>query len=528
VLPVRNYTPEDIVRILWYRKWILLAGMICAAAAGFGASLQIPNEYRSETLILVIPQRVPESYVHSTVTMRIEDRLRSISQEILSRSRLEKIIDEFNLYPDLQKVRPMESIVEYMRTNISVETVRDDAFRVSFSDGAPRTAMIVTDRLASMFIDENSRDRSVMADSTNQFLESQLEDARQRLVTHERKLEEFRRRYSGELPSQLQTNLQVIQSTENQIRALSESINRDHDRRLVLERSISDAQSGNTASDLLAQAGSADGSATGPVRAADQLEKARAELRALELRLKPEHPDVIAKKRAVAELEDKAQEEASAASETRATGARPASATDLLRQARARQDQIEMEKLDRQIATKEAEADQLRRAVAGYQHKVEAVPGHESELTDLMRDYDTLQKMYSSLLAKKEDSKISANLERQQVSEQFKILDRARLPERPFSPNRVRMTAIAATVGLALAIGLAAFMEYRTTALRTEDEIVRWLVLPVLAAIPLMTSAAEARRRRRLMVASLAATIVVVLGIATVSLKHFGLLKGIL
>src|SRR3954467_9931455 len=217
MLPLRQYTPEEIIRIIWYRKWILIAGMVATAAIAFGISLRIPNQYRSDTLILVIPQRVPETYVHSTVTLRIEDRLRSISQEILSRSRLEKIIDEFNLYPELRQSRPLEVIVEQMRANILVDTVRDDAFKVSFTDPVPRTAMIVTDRLASMFIDENSRDRSVMADSTNQFLESQLGDARNRLVAHERKLEEFRNRNAGELPSQLQTNLQVIQSTNGQI-----------------------------------------------------------------------------------------------------------------------------------------------------------------------------------------------------------------------------------------------------------------------------------------------------------------------
>ena len=525
MLPVRNYTPEDIIRILWFRKWILLAGMILTAAVGFGISLRIPNEYRSETLILVIPQRVPESYVHSTVTMRIEDRLRSISQEILSRSRLEKIIDEFNLYPELQRTRPMEAIVEYMRTNVLVETVRDDAFKVSFSDTTPRTAMIVTDRLASMLIDENTRDRSVMADSTNQFLESQLEDARQRLLSHERKLEEFRNRNAGELPSQLQTNLQVIQSTNGQIQALSESVNRDRDRRLVLERSIADVQAG-TAGDMLAAPAAAE--TTGPGRTIDQLEKARAELRALELRFKPEHPDVIAKKKAVAELEQKVEQESALPGQTPVAGAKPASTAELIRQARARQFQVEIEKLDRQIATKEADMERLRRDVADYQRKVQAVPGHESELTDLMRDYDTLQKIYSSLLAKKEDSKISANLERQQVSEQFKILDRARLPQRPYSPNRLRITAIAAAGGLLLAIGIAALMEYRTTALRTEDEIVRALVLPVIAAIPMMTAVADLRRRRRLMIVSVTGTILVALGVATFSLRHFGLLKGIL
>ncbi|HXI28339.1 MAG TPA: GNVR domain-containing protein [Vicinamibacterales bacterium] len=528
MLPVRNYSPEDIIRILWFRKWILLLGMIVTGAIGFSVSMKIPNQYRSETVILVIPQRVPESYVHSTVTMRIEDRLRSIQQEIFSRSRLEKIIDEFSLYPELQRTRPMESIVEFMRTNINVETVRDDAFKVSFSDTTPRTAMIVTDRLASMFIDENTRDRSVMADSTNQFLESQLEDARQRLLSHERKLEEFRRRNSGELPSQLQTNLQVIQTTNSQLQALSESVNRDRDRRLVLERSIADAQSTSGLNDTLANGSSSDSPATGAGRTIDQLEKARGELRALELRMKPEHPDVVAKKRAIAELERKVEQEAAVPGQAPVPGAKPATTAELIRQARTHQYQLEIDKLDRQIASKDADMQRLQREVADYQRKVEAVPGHESELTDLMRDYDTLQKIYSSLLSKKEDSKISANLERQQVSEQFKILDRARLPQRPYSPNRIQITAIAAFGGLMVAIGIAALMEYRTTALRTEDEIVRALVLPVLAAIPMMTAAADVRRRRRIMIVSVAATILLALGIATVSLRHFGLLKGIL
>ena len=128
----------------------------------------------------------------------------------------------------------MEVIVEEMRQRVIVDTVREDAFKMSYISEVPRTAMIVTDRLAAMFIEENLRDRGLLADGTNQFLESQLDDARTRLVEHEQKLEEYRRRNSGELPSQLQTNLQVIESTQNQIQNLNESINRDRDRRLVL------------------------------------------------------------------------------------------------------------------------------------------------------------------------------------------------------------------------------------------------------------------------------------------------------
>jgi polysaccharide chain length determinant protein (PEP-CTERM system associated) len=529
MLPGRKYTPEDIIGIVWHWKWLMVAGVVVFGAIAFAVSKRLPNEYKSETLILVIPQRIPESYVRSTVTMRIEDRLRSISQEILSRTRLEKVIAEFDLYPDRRKVKPMEVVVEEMRTAVVVETVKDDAFRIVFTSRDPRTAMIVTDRLASMFIDENTKDRSVMAEGTNAFLESQLDDARRRLIEHEKKLEEFRRRYSGELPSQLQTNLQVIQGDQNQIQNLNESINRDRDRRLVLEKSMADALVSDapaTAAALDAPS-SGDSNSIGEGRTLDQVEKARNELRGMELRLKPEHPDVVAKKRLIAELERKAQQDASSAPQTPQTDGKPATAAELIRQGRARQYQAEIDKLDRQIASKDAEVVRLRQAVVDYQRRVEAVPGHESEQTDLMRDYDTLQKSYSTLLAKKEDSKISANLERQQVSEQFKILDPARLPEKPSSPDRVRLTLAGVALGLALSCALAAFVEYRDTSLRSEDEILRTLVLPVLAAIPIVTGSAERRRHQRIKIASIAATVLITAGLMAATLWQLGFLKGI-
>src|SRR4029077_8084740 len=180
--------------------------------------------------------------------------------------------------------------------------------------------------------------------------------------------------------------------------------------------------------------------------------------------------------RQIADLERKVKQESAADNAAPVSASKPVNTAELIRKRRAQPYQPEIDKPDRQMAAKDVEMERLRRSVADYQHKVDSVPGHESELTDLMRDYDTLQKIYSSLLAKKEDSKISATLERQQVSEQFKILDRARVPERPFSPNRQTITAMAAAIGLLVGMALAGFMEYRTTALRTEDEIVRELV----------------------------------------------------
>lgn len=522
MLPGRNYGPEDLLHIAWTRKWIIAASLVLFTGAAIGASWRIPDKFKSQTLILVIPQRIPESYVRSTITERIEDRLRSISQQILSRSRLERVIEEFNLYPEERMRQPMEEVVRLMTANIEVETVKDDAFRVSFTANSPRTAMIVAERLAAMFIDENLKDREVLAKGTDRFLETQLEDARRRLVDHEKKLEEFRRRYSGELPSQLQTNLQVIQGAQNQIQNLTESINRDRDRRLVLEKSMADALVSDFSTDRGELAGNAGTAA--PLSVFDQLQQARAELRTMELRLKPNHPDVIAKKRLISGLEQKAQ--AVAAQDPAAPQDRSVSPADAIRQARARRYKLELDNLDRQTAAKEAEVERLRESVTEYRRRIDAVPRHESELTELMRDYDTLQKIYASLLANREGAKISANLERQQAGEQFRILDAAKLPEKPFSPDRVRIALMAAGFGLAFGIGLVGFFEYRDTSMRTEDDIVRTLTLPVIATIPMLTAVTDRRRQRVLVVASLAAAGIAIVGLAAAIAWYVMGLKG--
>lgn len=507
MLPGRKYTPDDIAGIAWRRKWLILSIVSVMTTAAIAVAMRLPDLYQSETLILVVPQRVPESYVRSTVTMRIEDRLRSLRQQLLSRTNLEQIIKDFGLFADQIEKRPMESIVETMRQQVAIDTVREDAFKITYTADSPRTAMIVADRLAAMFIDENLRDRGLQAEGTNEFLDSQLTEARRRLETHEQKLEAYRRQHAGELPSQLQSNLQVIESTQEQIQNLNESINRDRDRRLVLERGVVDSDSvdGFTAG----AAGD-----NGELRAIDDLEKARAELRDLLLRLTPQHPDVVAKTRSIAELEDKMRQATSTAGSAAPRADAAPSGSDLVRRARARQIKNDMAKLDEQIAAKESDMRELRQRMSDYQRRVDAVPGHESELTGLMRDYETLQAVYSDLLAKKENSQISANLERQQVGEQFKVIDPARLPEEPFSPNRVRIALIAAAMGLFLALGILGVIEYRDTTLRTEDEIVRTLVLPVIAAIPLLTAVADVRRQRRNRLLLGAATAVTVLALS--------------
>ncbi len=241
MLPGKTYKPEDILVIAWRRRWQIIVPFLLVAGGAIRYAQTLPDRYRSETVILIVPQRVPESYVHSTVTSRIEDRLRSINQQIMSRTRLEPIIQTLNLYPGLMKNGLVEDAVARMRLDADVQVVKGDAFRVSFIANEPRTAMKVTQQLASLFIDENLKDREVLAEDTNQFLDSQLDNAKQRLIEHEKKLEEYRKRYAGQLPTQVQSNLQVIQNAQMQIQSINDSIGRDRDRRLMLERQVADS-----------------------------------------------------------------------------------------------------------------------------------------------------------------------------------------------------------------------------------------------------------------------------------------------
>ena len=511
MIPGQKYTPQDVIDAVWRRKWLLICPVILFGIAAFLVTRSLPNLYRSETLILVVPQRVPESYIRSTVTSRIEDRLRSISEQILSRSVLERIILEFNLYSEQRQHAPMEDVVVRMRKDIEVEPpIKDDTFRISYVSGDPEIAQKVVARLAGMFIDGNVRDRQVLAEGTNQFLESQLEDARQRLIEHERKLEEYRRHYIGELPSQLQSNLQVIQTTQMQLQSLSESLNRDRDRRLVLEKSMADMRADPVTAAVTAEAAE---------HAVDPLEAARTELAALQRRLKPTHPDVIAAKKRVAELE-------AARVVLPGTEAGPAPPVpDSIVVRRMHETQTEIDKLDRQIASKDADMVRLRGLVSDYQRRVEAVPTRESEMAELTRDYETLQKTYQSLLAKKEDSNIAANLEKQQIGEQFKVLDPARVPERPFSPKRLQLNLMAVGVGLLLGVALGALIEYRDTSLRTESQLLEAFKIPVLAVLPVMESLREKRRRRLRVALTATAAFLATAGAAAGAAWRLGLLK---
>jgi polysaccharide chain length determinant protein (PEP-CTERM system associated) len=488
--------------------------LVLGIAGAVAGSRFLVDKYRSETLIMVVPQRIPDSYVKSTVTAKIEDRLPGISQQILSRSRLERIITDLALYPEERRTGIMEDVVQRMRNDIQVGIEKGDSFRVSYVSHDAKTAQKVTERLASLFIEESLRDRENLAEDTNQFLDSQLEDARRRLIEHEKKLEDYRRRFSGELPTQATANLQAIQTTQLQLQSLADAMDRERERRLLIERQLADLQS--SPDPVIALPAPAPGSAdVVPVEpTAQQLESARARLHLLEARLKPDHPDVRMVQKVIRDLEAKERAELRMPAPAEPKPERPQTLAELSRQRRIRDLKAQIDDLDKNLQEKQQLEKERRAVVAQYQARLDAIPTRESELVELTRDYTTLQTAYQSLLTKREDSKLAANLERRNIGEQFKVLDPAKIPERPFSPNRRLIYAGGAGGGLALAILIAAFEEYRDSTLKREADVVRLFDLPVLALVPIMTSPWERRSRRRRIVFAGIAVCVMVLGAA--------------
>jgi polysaccharide chain length determinant protein (PEP-CTERM system associated) len=506
MLPGKTYGVQDYVAVAQRYWWLVAASTAIGLFAALLVSASQKDVYQSEMLVQIVPQRVPDRFVPSTITARTEDRMDSLEAQVKSRSQLERLIREFDLYRDEQARMPMEDVVAIMRNAIKVDLIRParnmpaDAFNLKFTYGNPDLAARVTTALGNLFIAQNARERGELADSTNGFLEIQLAEAKVRLEEQERKVKQFRQKFAGRLPTQSDFNLQAIQTNQSQLQALVESVARDRDRRMLLERLYNDAvaEPVPTPAGATAAAAAADPAAASAIPAAQQLVAARAVLARLAGRLTAEHPDVRRQQRLITDLEKKAAEEGSPASLTNGSATADASPQALQRREKLRTMKAEIDSLDRQMAFKETEERRLRARVAEYAGRLEAIPGVESDWISLTRDYETLQESYANLLRKSEDAKVAANLEKQQGGEQFKIVESARVPARPVNAVRLQTNAIGTGLGLALGVCFVAFLFIRDTSFHTEADVLEVLALPVLATVPFVVDKAEVIRRRRL------------------------------
>jgi uncharacterized protein involved in exopolysaccharide biosynthesis len=441
MLPGKKYSPEDLLRVAWKRRWVVAIPLVVIASTTAVVALFLPNRYRATTSVMIVPQRVPEKFVESTVKDDLGDRLNMISQQILSRTRLERIIQEFNLYPRERERLIMEDVIERMRKDISLQVNnnrrRDGAssFNVGFESPEARTAMRVTERLGSLFVQENLEDRALRADQTNQFLQGQLEEAKRRLQDHEKKLQEFPA--AQQRPASRSGDVEPVDAAISTAAGSERGgIGKPRPRSPGATRTelLRSAGGGSTRFGARGRRGARAAQHVGA--AARTVEGGTAGARTAVDAGAPGHsPRQTGDRRARGQGRGRSAEAADLPGQ---------SGTDDHRgQERAgarRVDARGIQELRARIESSRREAVRLQEQGQQLAGRVQAAPGLESQLTELMRDYNTLQEGYTSLLKRSEDAKIAVRMEQRQIGEQFRILDGARLPERPVSPDRVAST----------------------------------------------------------------------------------------
>jgi len=475
----------------------------CTFVVGFILTLwavhTLPNVYRSTTLIMVEPQDVPDAFVRSTVTTRLEARLNALSQEVLSRTRLDAIINDFALFRDLrEKGAPREQVVEAMRRRITTQVfVKDNAFRISYEDHDPATAQQVTARLAGLYIDENLKIREEHVSGTTEFLENELEKMKHQLEEHDARIQKFKQEHMGELPEQRESNLQALGGLRVQLQTVSLALDAAKERKLLLSRQVSEARS------VRSSAGQ-----ERPELVLDprlRLRDLEAQLSALRGRYTAEHPDVISLQRQIDELRAQVP-----AGEATGDGARDAFLAPELSRG--------VQVADLEIARLAAEKDRIEKAIVDYQQRIENTFAREEELINLTRDYAVTQKQYQTTLDKKLDAQLSQSLERRQKGERFRVLDPASLPELPVRPNRPLLRWGGIGGSLALALLLPILLAQLDTSFHVVDDLAV-CSLPVLAVVPQVPTPDVTGRRRRyhIRVAGLSG-IALILGLAMVTI----------
>ncbi len=458
-----------------------------------------PNIYQSSTLILVSPQRLPASFVTSTITTGLQERMQSIIQEILSRTQLEKIVQEFDLYASRNNRAILEDRVESLRKAIKVDFRRNNVFQLSFEFQNPEKAKQVAGRLSSLFIEQNLQVREQEAMGTKTFIVAESERLRKELEEQEAVVNQYRAAHRYELPDQLDTNLRSIEQLRRELEGVSQRLAALQERKGVLQKQA--VESDILGVDLLGGSFAAPGE--GGTQSV-QIQMRKKELDSLLQRYSAKHPDVIRVKKEIQALEAESKDLAAGkpAKSTTAPAGNP------LKQVL----QTQISDIAAEVQALSAQQGRIRSQIGILQGRIDNTPIRAIELTKISRGYEITLRKYQDLLAKSLESQVSENMEKKQKGEQFQILDPANFPLKPLRPNRPMIVLIGLLAGLGGGFGLAFLWENLDTSFKRGDEVSSYVDVPLLATMPaLMTRGTVLQQRRAqglLMLASLGALVV--------------------
>jgi polysaccharide chain length determinant protein (PEP-CTERM system associated) len=479
---------EDYSGILKRRGWIVLIPALILPIIAYGISHLVQPRYVSQTLVLVEQQKVPDSYVKPVVTEDLSGRLASMKEQILSRSRLEPIIERFNLYGTSKM--SMDDRIDAVRKNIDIKPIQSEisrtgglpGFFISYQASEARTAQLVCGEITSLFVSENLSDRTASAEGTTAFLQAQLADAKRNLDDQDSRLARFQEQNAGKLPGEEGANLNMLTSLNTQLDAATQSLSQ-----LQQNRSYEEAMLAQQS----AQSSIATGGAVAPQTQQVELESLLTQEADLTSRYTNDYPDVVTVRRKIKELR---AQMAKAPTTSAIPSASTPNRTDSLS---VQQLRAQLRALEQAIAQKQRDQAQIQSQIRGYQGRIQSSPAVQEQFKNITRDYQTAQQFYDDLLNKMNQSKMATDLEKRQQGESFKVMDAPNLPEEPTFPNRWVFAGGGFMMGLALGLLIVAVLEYRDTALRSERDIWAFTKLPTLAVIGLADDTELAPYKRR-------------------------------
>jgi polysaccharide chain length determinant protein (PEP-CTERM system associated) len=479
------------MRALWKRKLWVLGLWLFVSVATVPLVRRLPVVYRAESVILIEGQRIPERYVAATVNDELHHRLSRLVQQIQSYENLVEMIERFNLYQEERKRLPQEEIVQQMRENIAVELVKGwdrtdaPAFTISYEASNPELAARVANEIRERFIMENLKIRGEQALGTSAFLESQLKAAREHLEQQEARLSEYKRQYTGELPEQANTLMAMLNRLQVQLQGVQEQVRHNHEEKAMLENALAAAESSLDAFRSMAERVRAT-ERTVNAPGVSKVEEAEARLAALHLRYSEDHPDV---RRAAAEAERQQSLARAARPEAPGEGDDSAAPVEVplstasvgpelafVETLRRQSERVESLKAQSALNAENLKAlddsrNKVLAEIADVQRRVQNLPLREQEMAKEIRDYDISRANYQSLLNKRMDADVAAEMETRQKAERFTVLDVARVPEKPIKPQRELLVAAGCFAGLVLGMLLGFGIEMKSNVVLGEWEL---------------------------------------------------------
>ena len=477
----QSFELDRYIGILKRRKWHLVIPTILIMAASAAVALLWPSVYKSSATILIEEQDIPSDFVMTTVTGYAEQRIQATRQRIMSTSRLVEIINRFGLYAAYKDRWTTEEIVDKMREDIHLDLISADtidrrtgrpavatiAFTLSYEGRNASTVQRVAEMLVSLFLNENREVRQRQTSETTEFLKDEAQRVNVRLDAIEAQLTDFKARHVNALPEMLRVNLSALESKTSAIQRVDTQIRSLKEREAYLETQLA-------------------GIPKQEDPATARLRLLKLDLLDLKSKFSDDYPDVRKLNDEIAELERRvAKKESNSA----AADEQPDNAAYITLAAQLSSTRNELKSFLQQKA-------ELTKEIAMYRQRVESTPKIEQAYRSLLIDRDSTRAKYEDLLRKEMEARVALGLEKEQRGERFTLIDPARLPEKPYKPNRLAIMLIGVVLGAGAGVAVAAFSEFADQSIRTAFDLTKISTLPILVSIPTIITPWERRRRR--------------------------------